>query len=223
MASRYVESMPANLGGTSIVPPLMAIFSQACKPNMSRQLLILTDGIVDEAEDNVVDLVRQHSNTTRVFTFGIGNDVRKSFIKNTARATRGSFAFLGNQDELELLVVSLTKKALLPAWSNVQVEWVDEKQVNTSSKAEADPAPSLSIPARFICPISQMLMADPVNTYCGHMFDRQSLMDWLSRSTRCPVCNAALTPQQVFPCFPVKADLDEFQEKNRDMVRFHLH
>jgi len=75
--------MEANMGGTNIVQPLQFILTQKAKEGIpryssftllriQRQLFLLTDGEVPNIAE-CVDVVRRHSNTTRVFTFGIGN------------------------------------------------------------------------------------------------------------------------------------------------------
>jgi hypothetical protein len=42
--------MHANLGGTNIVEPLLAIFKEKTKPGIPRQVFLLTDGEVDNTE-----------------------------------------------------------------------------------------------------------------------------------------------------------------------------
>ena len=64
--------MTANLGGTNLKSPLEAIFKEKTKEGIPRQLFILTDGEVDNTQE-CLDVVRFHADTTRVFTFGIGN------------------------------------------------------------------------------------------------------------------------------------------------------
>lgn len=45
-ASRYVETMEANLGGTEIVKPLEHVFHSALPKIGERQVFVLTDGQV---------------------------------------------------------------------------------------------------------------------------------------------------------------------------------
>jgi hypothetical protein len=84
LAVTHVEKMTANLGGTNLLNPLQGIFAEKSKEGIPRQLFVLTDGnshfflilnIFSGEVDNTqqcLDEVRLHSDTTRVFTFGIG-------------------------------------------------------------------------------------------------------------------------------------------------------
>jgi hypothetical protein len=71
IASAHVAKMNADLGGTNIVEPLRAIFQEPVTEGVPRQLFILTDGEVNNTQE-CLDTVRKEAQTTRVFTFGIG-------------------------------------------------------------------------------------------------------------------------------------------------------
>jgi uncharacterized protein with von Willebrand factor type A (vWA) domain len=77
--------MFANLGGTNILKPLQEVLSRAPKEGYPRQLFILTDGEVDNTKA-CVDFVRKHADTTRVFTFGVGNEASQDLVKGLAKA-----------------------------------------------------------------------------------------------------------------------------------------
>jgi hypothetical protein len=85
-ASDHVNSMKANMGGTLILQPLQEVLESPVTSGATRQLFIFTDGHVDNAHDEIFELLRQHSSTTRVFAFGIGEQTQKTFIKGMARA-----------------------------------------------------------------------------------------------------------------------------------------
>lgn len=50
-----------------------------------------------------------------------------------------------------------------------------------------------SIPTKFICPISQDIMKDPINVCLNsHVFDRENIEAWTRTSTTCPECRERL-------------------------------
>ncbi len=49
-----------------------------------------------------------------------------------------------------------------------------------------------NIANELVCPISQVLMVDPVSLTCGHTFDRNHLETWLHGQNTCPTCRAAV-------------------------------
>ena len=92
MATKHVKEMSANLGGTNILRPLQEVLRAQTKEGYPRQLFILTDGEVGNTQE-CVDFVRKHAETTRVFTFGVGNEASQDLVKGLAKAGVRSFLF----------------------------------------------------------------------------------------------------------------------------------
>jgi hypothetical protein len=85
IATKHVQQMSANLGGTNILRPLQEVLQSKPKEGYPRQLFILTDGEVGNTQA-CVDFVRKHADTTRVFTFGVGNDASQDLVRGLAKA-----------------------------------------------------------------------------------------------------------------------------------------
>lgn len=60
--------------------PLQEILKSPTVEGYPRQLFILTDGEVSNTQE-CIDYVRKNSHTTRVFTFGIGNEASQELVK----------------------------------------------------------------------------------------------------------------------------------------------
>lgn len=121
-ASERVKNMRADLGGTEILGPLKAILGAKPNPELPRQLFVLTDGQVSNTEE-VISLVRKHSHTTRVFTFGIGAGASHHLVKGMARAGGGSAEFISPGERIEKKVLRQLRRALVPALTDVKVDW----------------------------------------------------------------------------------------------------
>jgi len=121
-ASRHVDGLSANLGGTEILRPLEAILKAPPQPGLPRQLFVLTDGQVSNTEA-VVRLVRQHSADTRVFTFGIGAGASAGLVRGMARAGEGAAEFIYPGERIEPKVMRQLARALAPALTDVKVDW----------------------------------------------------------------------------------------------------
>ena len=69
----------------------------------------------------------------------------------------------------------------------------------------------LEVPEEYLCPISQMLMADPVCAHDGHTYDRALIFDWLrpGRMTS-PLTNLLLATTQLTPNFTLKAAIQRW-------------
>lgn len=75
-------------GGTEIVPALRRIASLPKNRDVSRTVVVVTDGYVS-VEDEVFQLVRRNLGHSNVFAFGIGTSVNRHLIEGIARAGQG--------------------------------------------------------------------------------------------------------------------------------------
>ena len=79
-----------------------------------RQLFILTDGEVDNTQQ-CIDCVRNNAHTTRVFTFGIGNEASQELVTGMAKAGEGFFELIATGENMEAKVMRQLSRAMKPA------------------------------------------------------------------------------------------------------------
>jgi Ca-activated chloride channel homolog len=82
-----IEQMRAG-GSTEIVPALERIAALPKNSDVSRSVIVITDGYVT-VEDRVFQLVRKNLGQANVFAFGIGTSVNRHLIEGIARAGQG--------------------------------------------------------------------------------------------------------------------------------------
>ena len=75
-------------GSTELIPALRHVYGLEKAPNLSRTVVIVTDGYVS-VEKEAFDLVRQNLDKANVFAFGIGSSVNRYLIEGLARAGMG--------------------------------------------------------------------------------------------------------------------------------------
>ena len=121
-ATRHVQSLEANLGGTEILPALEHILGGTPRPGLPRQVFVLTDGEVSNT-DAVIELVRRHAGDTRVFTFGIGAGASHHLVRGLARAGEGEAEFIAPGERVEGKVMRQLSRALQAACTDVAVDW----------------------------------------------------------------------------------------------------
>jgi uncharacterized protein with von Willebrand factor type A (vWA) domain len=118
-ATAHVDKITANMGGTNILTPLASIFTEKTKEGIPRQIFLLTDGEVSNTFD-CINAVKRQSKTTRVFTFGIGDEASKELVKGIAKAGNGQFELIpSNATDLEARVMRQLTSALKPALTDV--------------------------------------------------------------------------------------------------------
>lgn len=123
-ANQHVTSLKANLGGTEILPALRFALEQPRHSELSRQVVLLTDGQVTNT-DVVLALAASHTNTARIFTFGIGAGASEHLVRGLARAGGGSAEFIHPGERIEPKIVRQFARLLSPAVRDIKIEWVD--------------------------------------------------------------------------------------------------
>ena len=114
--------MSANRGGTEILPALTSVLTQTTVPELSRQVVVLTDGEVSNT-DAVLEVARAHAKTARVFTIGIGAGASHHLVQGLARAGGGSAESIFPGERIESKVVRLFGRLLAPSLTDVSLNW----------------------------------------------------------------------------------------------------
>ncbi|AEG91116.1 VIT and vWA domain-containing protein [Ramlibacter tataouinensis] len=86
-AIRTIEQMGGG-GSTELIPALKRVYAQPKAADVSRTVVVVTDGYVT-VEREAFELVRRHLSQANVFAFGIGSSVNRHLIEGLARAGQG--------------------------------------------------------------------------------------------------------------------------------------
>ncbi|XP_075762510.1 von Willebrand factor A domain-containing protein 5B1 isoform X3 [Pelodiscus sinensis] len=123
VACESIKKIRADMGGTNILSPLKWIIRQPIHRGHPRLIFLLTDGAVSNT-GKVIELMRNHSFSTRCFSFGIGQGACRRLVRGLAAVSRGSAEFLVEGERLQPKMIKSLKKAMAPVLSDVTVEWV---------------------------------------------------------------------------------------------------
>ena len=109
---QIIKNLESNLGGTDLSGPLYYILKDSYTDykdiNLSKQILILTDGDINVGDD-VIELIKLHNNEFRIHCIGIGNDVNKKLIIETTNAGNGKYYFI-SEDLIDSKVLEILKE-----------------------------------------------------------------------------------------------------------------
>ncbi|XP_064534747.1 von Willebrand factor A domain-containing protein 5B1 isoform X1 [Pseudopipra pipra] len=148
LACRSIRRIRADMGSTNILSPLKWVIRQPIHRGHPRLLFLLTDGAISNT-GKVLELLRNHSCSTRCYSFGIGPNACRRLVRGLAAVSRGTAEFLAEGERLQpkhtarapwhtqhaaacfpsplcslpQMIRSL-KKAMAPVLSDVSVEWV---------------------------------------------------------------------------------------------------
>jgi Ca-activated chloride channel family protein len=120
LAGRYVDALRAD-GGTEILPALVRALDGGEHPDRLRQVIFLTDGSVGN-EEQLFQAIRERLGDSRLFTVGIGSAPNSHFMREAARAGRGTFTYIGSTTEVQQKMTELFGKLESPALVDLRLE-----------------------------------------------------------------------------------------------------
>jgi Mg-chelatase subunit ChlD len=71
-----------------------------------------------------------------------------------------------------------------------------------------------AVPESFICPISHEIMRDPYIDPDGNSYERQAIMDWLSRNPMSPITRRPMAQAGLIPNRSLRTLIQEFLDRN---------
>lgn len=74
---------------------------------------------------------------------------------------------------------------------------------------------SEKVPQEFICPISMSLMKDPVMMEDGHTYEKECIIEWLSRSSYSPLTRQQITLLGMRSNYALAAAILRWQEEKK--------
>ncbi len=130
-AEKWVDDLRAG-GGTAILPALNAALDLRGKDDgRSFNVVFFTDGqpTVDERnpEKIVKSVVGRNSANTRIFTFGVGDDVNAVMLDQLAEETRAVSTYVRPAEDIEAKASALYAKISHPVLTNVKLTCADVK------------------------------------------------------------------------------------------------
>ena len=124
-ASKWVDDLRAG-GGTAIQPALNAALDLRGKEaGRSFNIVFFTDGqpTVDERDPQkiVKNVVARNTASTRIFTFGVGDDVNAAMLDQLADSTRAISTYVRPAEDIEVKASALCAKIGHPVMTNVKL------------------------------------------------------------------------------------------------------
>ena len=93
-----------------------------------RIAMFFTDGYVGN-DLAIIDAVKRHRGTTRVFPFGIGNSVNRLLLDSMALAGGGAAEYVLLESDAEAAVDRLTRRTRTPVLTDIRVQFTEQLPV----------------------------------------------------------------------------------------------
>jgi Ca-activated chloride channel homolog len=124
-ARKWVDDLRTS-GGTAIQPALNAALDlRTNDANRTFTIVFFTDGMptVDERDPAkiVKNIASRNNENTRIFTFGVGDDVNAAMLDQLAEATKAVSTYVRPAEDIEAKASALQAKISRPAMTNVKL------------------------------------------------------------------------------------------------------
>ncbi len=123
-AKQWLDTLEA-IGGTNIDAALQTALEMT-DSDRSTVILFLTDGLPTEGETDIADIIDNTgdyaSENTRIFTFGVGDDVDTFLLDQLSELFQGASAYVRPMEDIDEEVSALYNKISAPVLTNLEME-----------------------------------------------------------------------------------------------------
>ena len=131
-ALKFVDAIEDS-GGTNINDALLGALSRMRDGERPSYVLFLTDGLPTVGTTGTADILRNlakgNERRSRIFVFGVGDDVNTELLDRIASDHRGASVYIGESEDLEAALSSFYEKISSPLLADLAVEF---KGIETS-------------------------------------------------------------------------------------------
>ena len=131
-AEEFIEKMRP-VGGTNIEEALNMALKLESKPDRPYMIIFITDGkptIGEMDKDKLVEKIRSANlNNTRIFTFGIGNEINTHLLDKITEVTRSTRSYISPSEDIEIKISQFYDKVQSPVLTDVVFTYQDPIEV----------------------------------------------------------------------------------------------
>lgn len=120
-ALQYLAALDAS-GGTEMLGAIQEALGGPVTPGRVRIVCFMTDGYVGN-DLEIIDTVRKHADTARVFAFGIGDSINRFLLDGMARAGRGEVEYVTLTSQAEGAVERFHERIHTPVLTDIAIDW----------------------------------------------------------------------------------------------------
>ncbi|HUU98899.1 MAG TPA: VIT domain-containing protein [Phycisphaerae bacterium] len=124
-AQKLLSSLKGG-GGTEMMKAINAALVQTKPegPGPIRIVMFMTDGYVGN-DMAIIGAVKKNADTTRVFSFGIGNSVNRFLLDGMAHAGRGEVEYVTLESQAAAAAERFHERILAPVLTDIEINWGD--------------------------------------------------------------------------------------------------
>ena len=126
-AQEFVSNLSGG-GGTEMMTAINAALVQTKRLRITedvapiRIVAFFTDGYIGN-DMAIIDAVKKNADTTRVFSFGVGNSVNRYLLDGMAREGRGEVEYVTLESQGDAAVDRFYERLLAPVLTDIEIDW----------------------------------------------------------------------------------------------------
>jgi Ca-activated chloride channel family protein len=124
-ALRWVDGFDAN-EGTMLIDGVHASLLFPHDESRTRYVAFLTDGFIGNDTEAIAE-VHKCLGPARLFSFGVGQSTNRYLLDGLARMGRGAVAYLGLNDDANVVMAQYFDRISHPALSDIAIDWGNAK------------------------------------------------------------------------------------------------
>jgi Ca-activated chloride channel family protein len=132
-AMRFADALQAG-GGTNIDGALQSALGMTAEGDRPRVIVFLTDGLPSTGVRDEAEIARRFSDRNqghaRLFTFGVGSDVNRTFLEKLGSENRGGSGFVAEGESIDTVVGGFYAKIARPVLSDLSLDFGDSITVS---------------------------------------------------------------------------------------------
>ncbi len=125
-AKKFIDDLNA-IGGTNIEEAFTLAFSNYTESDHPHFLVFITDGRPTIGEMNDEKLVKKilglNKKQSRIFTFGVGDDVNTHILDKLTEATKAWRTYVSDEEDIEIKVSNFYDKIQSPVLSQIKLDF----------------------------------------------------------------------------------------------------
>ncbi len=125
-AKRFIDDLQA-IGGTNIEEAFELAFRSYNNSSRPHFVVFLTDGkpTIGETDEGrlLKHIINLNKNNSRIFTFGIGDDINTHLLDKITEASKAWRTYVGENEDIEIKVSNFYDKIQSPVLSNLNIDF----------------------------------------------------------------------------------------------------
>jgi len=125
-AEKFINDLKP-VGGTNIEDALNLALNEKGKGNRTHLIVFITDGkpTIGETEDKnlLKKIEKMNDDKTRIFTFGIGNEINTHLLDKITEQTKAFRTYISENEDIEIRISSFYDKVQSPVLTNLSISF----------------------------------------------------------------------------------------------------